>query len=33
VIVKVFLTSATVVLNHLPEGSQIQTYDFVAEPH
>jgi len=33
VVVNVFLTSATVVLNHFTEGSQIQTYDFVREPH
>jgi len=28
VVVKVFLTSTTVVLNHLAEVSQIQTYKF-----
>jgi len=28
-----FLTSTTVVLKHFAEGSQIQTYDFVREPH
>jgi len=33
VVVKVFLTSATEVLNHFAEGSQIQTYDFVGESH
>jgi len=31
--VTVFLTSATVVLNHFTQGSQIQTYNFVKEPH
>jgi len=31
--IKVFLTSTTVVLNHSAEGSQIQTNDFVREPH
>jgi len=29
VVVKVFLTSTTVVLNHFAEGSKIQTNDFV----
>jgi len=33
VAVNVFLTSTTVVLNHFAEGNQIQTYDFVREPH
>jgi len=33
VVVNVFLTSTTVVLNHFAEGSRIQTYDFVGEPH
>jgi len=33
VVVNVFRTSTTVVLNHFAEGSQIQTYDFVGEPH
>jgi len=33
VVVNVFLTSTTAVLNHFVEGSQIQTYDFVREPH
>jgi len=33
VVVNVFLTSTTVVLNHFAEGRQIQTYDFVREPH
>jgi len=33
VVVNVFLTSTTVVLNHFAEGSHIQTYDFVREPH
>jgi len=28
VVGNVFLTSTTVVLNHLAEGSQIHTYDF-----
>ena len=32
VVVAVFLTSATVVLNHFAEGSQIQTCNFVREP-
>ena len=32
-VVNVFLTSTTVVLNHFAEGSHIQTYDFVREPH
>ena len=31
-VVNVFLTSTTVVLNHFSEGSQIQTYKFL-EPH
>ena len=31
-VVAVFLTSATVVLNHSAEGSQIQTCNFVREP-
>jgi len=26
-------TSTTVILNHFAEGSQIQTYNFVREPH
>jgi len=29
VVVNVFLTSTTVVLNHLIQGSQIQIYNFV----
>jgi len=29
VVVIVFLTSTTVVLNHFAEGSQIQTYEFL----
>jgi len=29
VVVNVFLTSTTVVLNHFVEGSQIQTYEFL----
>jgi len=29
VAVNVFLTSATVVLNHFAEGGQIQTYEFL----
>ena len=29
VVVNVFLTSTTVVLNHFAEGSQIQTYEFL----
>jgi len=29
----VFLTSATVVVCHFAEESQIQTYNFVREPH
>jgi len=33
VVVNVFITSTTVVLNHFAEGSQIQTYNFVSEPH
>jgi len=33
VVVNVFLTSTKVVLNHFTEWSQIQTYDFVREPH
>jgi len=33
VAVQVFLTSATAVLNHFAEESQIPTYDFVTEPH
>jgi len=33
VVVNIFLTSTTVVLNHFVEGSQMQTYDFVREPH
>jgi len=33
VVVNVFLTSITVVLNHFAEGSQIQAYDCVSEPH
>ena len=33
VVVIVFLTSTTVVLNHFAEGSQIHAYDFVTEPH
>jgi len=33
VVVNIFLTSTTVVLNHFAEGSQIQTYDFVRNPH
>jgi len=33
VIVNVFLTSTTAVLNHFAECSQIQTYDIVREPH
>jgi len=31
VIVNLFLTSTTVVLNHFAEGSQIQTNDFIKE--
>ena len=31
-IVNVFLTFTTVVLNHFAEGSQIQAYNFVREP-
>jgi len=33
VVVNVFITSTTVVLNHFAEGSQIQIYNFVGEPH
>jgi len=33
VVVNVFCTSATVVLNHFAEGSLIQTFNFVREPH
>jgi len=33
VVVKVFLTSTTVVLNHFAEGRKIQMYGFVREPH
>jgi len=33
VVVNVFLTFTTVFLNHFAEGSQIQVYDFVGEPH
>jgi len=33
VVVYVFLTSTKVVLNHFPEGIQIQTCNFVREPH
>jgi len=33
VVVNFFLTSTTVVLNQFAQGSQIQTYDFVGEPH
>jgi len=33
VVVSVFLTSTTMVLNHFAEGSQIQTNDFVRKPH
>jgi len=33
VVVNVFLTSTTMVLKHFAEGSQIQIYDFVREPH
>jgi len=33
VVVDVFLTSTAVVLNHFAEEGQIQTYDFVREPH
>jgi len=33
VVVNVFLTFTTVVLNHFAEGSQIQTHDFVRRPH
>jgi len=33
VVVDVFLTSATVILNHFPEGSQIQNYDFGRQQH
>jgi len=29
VVINVFLTSTTVVLNHFAEGSQIQTYEFL----
>jgi len=29
VVVDVFITSTTVVLNHFAEGSQIQTYEFL----
>jgi len=32
VVVNIFLTSATVVLNHLAEGRHIQAYDFVPGP-
>ena len=32
-VVNVFRTSTTVDLNHFTDGSQIQTYDFVREPH
>jgi len=28
-----YFTSTTVVLNHFVEGSQIQTYNLVREPH
>jgi len=33
VVVNLFRTTTTAVLNHFAEGSQIQTYDFVREPH
>jgi len=33
VVVKIFLTSTTVVLNHFAEDSQMQTYDVVREAH
>jgi len=33
VVVNIFLASTTVVLNHFTQGNQIQTYDFVREPH
>jgi len=33
VVVKVFLTSTTVVLNHFAEVSQFQTYNFFRQPH
>jgi len=33
VVVSVYCTSATVDLNHFAEGSLIQTYNFVREPH
>jgi len=33
VVVNVFLTCTTVVLNHCAEGNQMQTYNFVREPH
>jgi len=33
VVVSIFLTSSTVVLNHFAEGRQIQAYDFVIEAH
>jgi len=33
VVVNVFLTFTTVILNHFAEGTQIQSYDFVGEPH
>jgi len=32
-VVNVFVISTAVVLNHFAEGSQIQTYNFVTEPH
>jgi len=32
-VANVFVTSTTAVLNHFPEGSQIQTYNFVRETH
>jgi len=32
VVVNVFITSTTVVLNHFAEGGQIHTYDFVRLP-
>jgi len=33
VVVNAFLTSTTVVLNYFAKWSQIQTYNFVREPH
>jgi len=33
VVVNVFLSSTTVVLNHFAEENQIQTYNLVREPH